>query len=185
MYKANPNAIDRGDITIKKMCNMRKPMEEEMMHVFCNYFVPCIVGKAAWKRTKAMFVISKIMTVSDEAFLLLVLENNWDLWMEMAEHDRAVKDCQQKPKYTNAKGNGRTIKGGGWMDEGLHRYNEIHEMVVKARKENKRVEEVYMEICKTEQPARKRRKIVERKEEVVCHEDDPEEEDMVNLRANC
>jgi len=46
----------------------------------CWYVFVCIVGAAFWRKYSAKMTISKMVTVSSEAFALLVLENYWDTW---------------------------------------------------------------------------------------------------------
>ena len=67
------------------------------MIVFCDHFLPCIVGKKRWKlQIKQGFKLNSIATVSDEAFMLLLLENCWDYMDNMDE------DNFYKPKKRNA-----------------------------------------------------------------------------------
>ena len=54
------------------------------MRVLCNNFLPCVVGKKRWKmQILAGKKVNDIATVSDEAFVLLVLENIWDDMMSL------------------------------------------------------------------------------------------------------
>jgi hypothetical protein len=57
------------------------------MEAFCLFFdqlLPCVAGRKVWtSREKAARVISeskKIVSVLDEAFTILALENYWDRW---------------------------------------------------------------------------------------------------------
>ena len=56
------------------------------------------------------------MSVSDEAFMLLVLENQYELWME-AETTRVGRG-----KYTD---NVPNKKYCGWSNEGMRRFNQL------------------------------------------------------------
>ena len=52
------------------------------MRIFCQRFLPCAVGKYVFKKRKAIEKVSEFASVSDEAFVLLVLENIWEATME-------------------------------------------------------------------------------------------------------
>ena len=65
------------------------------------------------------------VTVSDEAFTYLVIENNWDLIQ--CEPDA-------KPKYTRS-GHCSNRKNDGWTGEGIGRYNQLYQLVTANRKE--------------------------------------------------
>jgi hypothetical protein len=56
------------------------------------------------------------MSVSDEAFMLLVLENQYELWME-SETTRVGRG-----KYTE---NAPNKKFCGWSNEGMRRFNNL------------------------------------------------------------
>ena len=50
----------------------------QTMRVLCSHFLPCVVGKKQWKvQILAGKKVNKIATVSDAAFVLLVLKNVW------------------------------------------------------------------------------------------------------------
>ncbi len=51
---------------------------------FCMYFLPIVTGWLNFRQDRVIMAISDIATVSDEAFALLLLENNWDKWKEQA-----------------------------------------------------------------------------------------------------
>ena len=55
-----------------------------MYYDFINYFVSAVIGKMNYKKKSCSIVMSKYATVSDEAFALLILENNYETWMDMA-----------------------------------------------------------------------------------------------------
>jgi hypothetical protein len=44
----------------------------------CSTVMSCVVGKKAWGKKKLKEALSDIVTCSDEAFVLLTLENNYD-----------------------------------------------------------------------------------------------------------
>jgi hypothetical protein len=107
----------------------------------CQYLVPCVVGNKVWNKKKNKELLSTIATCSDEAFVLLTLENNSERWMaeanwivendEIPEEDRAPKDFPGS-KYTNSgksKKNGRSRRLQGWAREGYLRFNALYTLV--------------------------------------------------------
>ena len=56
----------------------------ETYEVFFTWFIPAIGRKTYWKHIVANAENDDdITTISNEAFVLLVLENNWDRWLEI------------------------------------------------------------------------------------------------------
>ena len=66
---------------------------------FYDCILRCVVAKMRWKHlVRRNQPIDSLITVSDEAFALLVLENGWEKW---------TKQCKDKPTDKKA----RKVKG--------------------------------------------------------------------------
>ena len=78
-----------------------------------------LIGKRQWKRNKLIMPVSKQLTVSDEAFVLLVLENNWEI---------LNNDDFAEPKYTSRKKTSNK-RNDGWSNDGILQYNELQEKI--------------------------------------------------------
>jgi hypothetical protein len=72
-----------------------------------------------WKKQKVTHLILQATTTSDEAYALLMLENNWDKWLS--------PDAIDSRKYTNNTKGNKMFEG--WLPQGLHHYNELYELV--------------------------------------------------------
>mgnify|MGYP003396388388 CR=1 FL=1 len=79
-----------------------------------------VIGQRKWKTTRCYAPLTKHMSVSDEAFMLLVLENQYELWMN-SETTKVGRG-----KYTE---NGPNKKFCGWTNEGMRRFNKLIEEV--------------------------------------------------------
>ena len=105
---------------------MKMRKEPKMYSVVCDNIISLVVGKHVWRNKSWNTKMSELVTVSDEAFALLLLENSWDSWLHLAskeEHDETVV----KLLYTvNGAG---TRKNHGWKKEGLLRYVELINIV--------------------------------------------------------
>jgi hypothetical protein len=75
--------------------------------------------------------ISKFCTPSTEAIVLLIVENNYNRWVDELENIGIKTKKELAPAlYTNAgisqRGGPATSKqGGGWSDEGIQRFNDL------------------------------------------------------------
>ncbi len=109
--------------------------------------------------------ISDILTASDEAFCLLVMENYRNVIEEQANkpltqrlnRGQRRKDINEVPKYT-AKGIGAR-KNEGWNTEGLERFIEMVKIVKKNREEDSKLgdestEEWYLRKTQAERVAK-------------------------------
>jgi hypothetical protein len=109
----------------------------------CAKLLKSVVGSNVWNRRHHKESLSDVATCSDESFLLLTIENNYERWLQEAEWIRENRDKDDKdPKnfveaiYTNAgssKANGRSRRFNGWSREGYLRFNELYSLVVKDR----------------------------------------------------
>ena len=125
-------------------------------------------------------------TPTDEAFALLVLENIWDVWMEIPLEEyfagqRKRKENEKRKcrtgKYT--KDYKEATRFGGWNDSGLQRMNDLVEIVKKDRAAHENFEEEYLK----EQKGRKEKKSgksVERGGIIVADDLSGEEDDGVS-----
>ena len=83
------------------------------------------------------------MSVSDEALVYLIYENNRYVWMKQIETNN-FKKCNVKPKYTAERGG--NVLNNGWTRDGLIRYNSFVQIVKNERKlvARKEYEEKYL-----------------------------------------
>ena len=89
-----------------------------------DFIYGSLIGKRQWKRNKLITPVSKELTVSDEAFVLLVLENNWET---LNNNDLA------EPKYTSKKKTSNK-QNDGWSNDGILCYNALQEAIKQNRK---------------------------------------------------
>ena len=117
------------------------------MH-FCDNFLVNVTGKSKWKSILLQKRLSEVATASDEAFTLVVLENNWAFWMDVVyerpdgrgegEVDgRTIKRSTLPvlPKWT-ASPHKYCKKLEGWAGEAIDRYNELFDLVEADRLQN-------------------------------------------------
>jgi superfamily I DNA/RNA helicase len=125
--------------------------ETDAYTVFCDNILSQVVGRNVWKRDSPKTDVSELATVSDEAFAILLLENSYDLWSQMArqkEAEKAKKEFTEQAKIAKYTLNGAGIKKNkGWRKEGLERFNQIVKDVLKDRETGGRegFEEEYRE----------------------------------------
>ena len=81
-----------------------------------KHLARAVIGQRKWKTTRCYAPLAKHMTVSDEAFMLLILENQYELWLN-AESSKVGRG-----PYTE---NGPNKKFCGWTNEGMRRFNKL------------------------------------------------------------
>ena len=118
-------------------------------------FMPAMTRKVLWRHVVINAQTEEdLATVSTEAFLLLVLENNWDRWLDKynnlygsggstqttTENLKSTLVSKVPTKYT-CSGNmprlnspNEATLGKGWSNKGKIRYNELYERVKQDRK---------------------------------------------------
>jgi hypothetical protein len=62
-----------------------------------QYFIPCFIGKKKFKMKlcEQLKDDADICTVSDEVFTLLLLENQYDCWLDIYEAQKKVDKTSQ------------------------------------------------------------------------------------------
>ena len=135
---------------------------------FIEHLLECVAGKKEWKKDKWSCKISNVVSVSDEAFALLLLSNSWEVFKEYA----VVKASQEmsgtklvaKPKYTSKRGGSRRFEG--WTRAGIAEYNTLCQRIVQDRNSDmgEQFESEFLEFMK-EQNGNKRKRNDESQEE--------------------
>ena len=187
------NGIDnaRDGMNLQQVLKMRSE-NNFMYYDFINYFVSAVVGKMNYKKKSCNLVLSKYATVSDEAFALLSLENNFDTWIDMGLTGNS-KTSKVPRKYTNG-GNSlgkvaTSQHNKGWSNEGLHRFNELFGLVEmnRAAPVAKQFEEDFRKWCKVKALGKQKKvKKVFTEAVQVCHElwSDHDDEEFTNVEIN-
>lgn len=137
----NNNHIQEDWKTDKNMMKGKLPSWESMralqynMNVWCFvnfHFLPSVIGKCMWVQSiQRGAKLRSLSTPSDEAFCLIVLKNNWDLWTWECQNINATTNFKQlhAPKVlftSNGRGR-RTSEFGGWSQDGIALYNTLVE----------------------------------------------------------
>jgi hypothetical protein len=112
-----------------------------------------VVGIRHFDRNKCHLAYSKYVSISDEAFTVLTLENNWAMWNSMGTKDN-WKELDVPSEWTTSKDrqklqnnhdnlvddsddgddNPQAMRYCGWTAKGIQRYNQIFHKV-KAERE--------------------------------------------------
>ena len=146
--------------SIDMLCRLRQSQtveEKEAFLWFAGELLECVCGKRAWgTRMKYRATISdatsretgaSIVTVSDEAFALLLYDAYVDKWIIRYHQDRRGEPRSKRMvgRYTQADAGGASNEYGGWSEEGICRFNQFCEIVQEDRaSRNARDAEVWL-----------------------------------------
>jgi hypothetical protein len=122
---------------------------------FCTYFLSNVIGKQAYNKRVPQETISCITTVSDEAFVVLCLENSMKRW----EHE-AMNPTEKRIEAVYTASPAEASKYGGWSIEGMRRFNVLQrDIIPKSRKGSLKLEMDYLMHKKgINQPSKKTKK---------------------------
>ena len=141
---SSPTTLDIENLSffnLETFCKLRRAQtadEVKAFNWFFGEFMDCVSGKRVWSRHKYHTLISEavnrdtgvqIITVSDEAFGLLLLENYMEKWKRkfVAKANGAVLEKKLDGKFTaSTKGN---FVFGGWSKAGQKQFNFYVNMV--------------------------------------------------------
>jgi len=121
------------------LISLRDTNSKMAFFFFAREFLPCIVKRLYFRQNKYECQLSDFVTVSDEAFTLLVLENNVTRWNAMFSVGINKGDKNTPPQKFQNVGGGivDSTCGGkdGYSTQAIRRYNEYYISVEMARKE--------------------------------------------------
>ena len=181
--------------SLEDMLQLRQ--NKEAYIIFVRHFLkPAYSTK--WKKKRYEQNIKKIadiLTVSDEAFVLLALENNWERWVDInnkaknnytaSTQGTASIDSNVMPKYThiNKKRTDLASKDPapavwrGWNNDGILRFNELCKAVKADRLSNADMDKTilsHIDPKETTQRPQKRRKKMPAVAKAYVESDDDE-----------
>jgi hypothetical protein len=114
--------------------NLRLHDNSKLFKTFVEYCLVYFVGSHTWRWQAYIRNVLDIFSVSDEAFAMLLIENNAkDLEYVHNNQVEKVKRKDSRPKYTKVSSYNGEVKFQGWHQNGVRRYNEL----VKQVKENR------------------------------------------------
>jgi hypothetical protein len=184
----NTEFKNRGEefFTFEEFCKLRRATtdrERKAFFWFFDSFLECVCGASVWNNAKTKQLISeardtsgsKVVSVSDEAFALLLIDNYLEKWKTRAgEEDTARiepvgagaaatategENTRRKQTKTAGKYTGKAqgqCKWGGWSSEGIKQFNFLRKLVKVDREadkncelEPKRMEKLLMDFCQT------------------------------------
>ena len=92
--------------------------------LYCELCYPCIVGKHRWKINHSRVGIKTLTTVGDESLVALIMENNIEEWLFLANGGE-VDSKKRLTLYTHGGKDGNSTRK-GWSLKGRQRYNTIY-----------------------------------------------------------
>lgn len=108
--------------SLERILKLRE--DEDAFEFLVNHIFGCVYGRRAWNVLKTNREASKELSISDEAFAIVVLENNWNVLTE-------TDPKKAKLKYTVED---------GWSRAGVARFNKLYELVMADREKNSLVD---------------------------------------------
>ena len=139
---------------IRRVAHLRLQENSKLFETFVNYCLVHFVGSLTWRWQAYIRNVSDIFSVSDEAFAMLLIENNAkDLEYVYDKQVEKVKRKDSRPKYTKVSSYNDEVKFQGWHQMGVRRYNELVKQVKDNRLSNiskdreARIRENYKAIC--------------------------------------
>ena len=112
---------------------IRREGDAPTFKLLCEVAFAPMVSSEKWKMNHMDIDIRTLLTVADEAFALLTMENNVNEWiMGLRYSNENYNTKGQHTRYTNLRNNTDGTKK-GWKLEGKMRFNELYDAVVLER----------------------------------------------------
>ena len=79
----------------------RSNLDSSIYKVFCERYIPCVMGKIKFKTNCYAKLLKEYCTVSDEAMAILVYSNNFDQWLHKSIILENIKRLKEKENKTS------------------------------------------------------------------------------------
>ena len=101
--------------------------DKDVMRLFFHYILSSMISNSMWSVGKTKQQAGLLFTIQDEAFTLLLMMNNWEVWEKMALGEKRGKGMSDKTLFTNKSVdlNNVSVCIKGWSNDGLKEFNEI------------------------------------------------------------
>jgi hypothetical protein len=187
-WKAIADFKKRGEdfFTIEEFCKLRRATTEREKRAFFWFFdsfLECVCGANTWRKVKKTTLVSeargdgncKIVTKSDEAFALLLIDNYLEKWETILEAGKESADTEpvnnNNTAHADGEANGRQkkrrtkrlpgkytekksghCKYGGWSRAGMARFNQLYKLVHddRASPQSEKMERELLAFCRTQ-----------------------------------
>ena len=134
----------------RNMEDLREKIDGDGLLFFAEVCLKNVVKKREWRLKHRKEVFRKFVTNADEALAMLVLENNVEIWFELANRDsldlkedgrdnvkdddnsKSTEETRSITAYTNGGAKSDGTKR-GWSKDGIKRYNELYRKVKSIR----------------------------------------------------
>ena len=154
-----------------------------------EHFMPYLTGRKQWNDSSLGKNLSNFVSISDEAFMLINLENQWVRWYSMYLAG-ATRKSNVETLYTSlvrnqmAENTPRNLcrKFGGWNAAGMKKFNYYLKLIKNQRKNRTDIEEDWRIAWNQKadlELSRKRKRVVKRLEKIEMAGNDlfPDEDD--------
>jgi hypothetical protein len=98
---------------------------KDVVMKFMDCAVGSVVGRRVWKKNSDLVPLRLFVTASDEAFAMLVLENNAEKWIDEIENPGRSRKERSLSRYTE--GIKESTSPNKWGKEGIQRFLELFE----------------------------------------------------------
>ena len=157
-----------------KIEKIREEGDVSAFKLLCEVAFAPMVSREKWKMNHMNIDIRAMLTVADEAFALLTMENNVEEWIMGLKYSK--EDFKSKGKHTKYTSLGTNTNGTkkGWKLEGKMRFNALYDAVVleRNRARAKEIEEKVKEEWKLELTGSNRRRMASEREGEEDEEDE-------------
>lgn len=125
----------------------------------CRFLLRALLRAKSYEDKLSSQPVSRFATVSDIAFVRLVMENNWERWSVEVQYTAEQLKAGQvlpKPKWTVA-GHVPGDFNQGWSEEGRDRFNELCAFEANDRLVNAKVDDDIMAAAKEREEGKKKK----------------------------
>ena len=81
-------SLEDDEKRIDALRRLRNRFNDDITRAFAHYFLCHVIPTNVWNGSKHNTRLGMLCTIQDEAFVLLIMMNNWKVWELMAKGDK-------------------------------------------------------------------------------------------------
>ena len=127
--------LENKEQMLDQLRRIRGRFNRDIFRSYVHYVLNYLIPNNVWNISRSENRIGQMFTIHDEAFVILVMMNNWKVWECMAKGERRGKGKQFETLFTNQKQKigDIEVRMKGWSNEGMREFNKTLRYLISVR----------------------------------------------------
>ena len=127
--------LENQEERLDQLRRLRGRFNHDIFHSYVHYGLNHVIPNNVWNVSRSQSRIGQVFTIHDEAFVILIMMNNWKVWESMAKGEKREKGRQLETIFTNQKKQigDIEVRMKGWSNNGMKEFNKTLRYLISVR----------------------------------------------------